>query len=316
MATAPELVTLSNGEVLAIGVYNAMLKLQVAARNAGFGGQVWVSSGYRTRAKQVSIFVNRYRQVSSSAIRGPFNDVRFWNGSAYGYPGTTRWVRYSPEGTVAVPGTSMHEKASAVDFGGINAKGTSAFARWMRANAATYGFSPTGYSFGEAWHYDYTGNPWAGGGNIVIPPTTPKEIKVKTYHYEDKTARTKGKTLAAGATTYLHTTLDAPSYNAVNVVGGVGPYSLTAHIYAEGKPGDAVDLCYLWDDTKTAGPHSPNYTKRFVIGPDGKLFSGFETKKSVSPGFAVYLRASTPAANKSAVKITILDSDAMLFTVG
>lgn len=166
MATAPDLVRLSNGELLARGVYDAYLALRAAGARAGHN--VYVSSGYRTPATQIKIFTDRYDQRSSGT--GAYNDVRWWNGDAYGYPGIDRWVRVSPDGTVAVPGTSMHEKASAVDFGGIPARGGTAYANWMRANAPSYGFSPTGYGFGEAWHYDYTGNPWAGSGSTPFPP--------------------------------------------------------------------------------------------------------------------------------------------------
>lgn len=167
MATAPDLVTLSNGEILARGVYNAYLQLRAAGAAAGHN--VYVSSGFRTRATQVKIFTDRFDQRASGS--GAYNDVRWWNGDAYGYPGIDRWVRVSGLGTVAVPGTSMHEKASAVDFGGIPAKGGTAYANWMRANAPRFGFQPTGYGFGEAWHYDFVGDPWAGsGGGTPFPP--------------------------------------------------------------------------------------------------------------------------------------------------
>lgn len=166
MATAPDLVTLSNGERLARGVYNAYIALRAEAARAGYN--VYVSSGYRTPATQIKIFTDRYDQRSTGV--GAYNDVRWWNGDAYGYPGIDRWVRVSPDGTVAVPGTSLHERASAVDFGGIPARGGTAYANWMRANAPRFGFQPTGYGFGEAWHYDYVGDPWAGSGSTPFPP--------------------------------------------------------------------------------------------------------------------------------------------------
>lgn len=156
---AQELVTLSNGERVAKGVYTAFLRLQAACKNAT-GSTLWISSGFRTAQDQIDVFLKRYRQQATG--NGPYNDVRWWQGR--------RYVRISPDGTVAVPGTSMHEKASAVDFGGIPKNGNSALARWLRANAANYGFSPTGYSFGEAWHYDYTGNPWAGSNATPFEP--------------------------------------------------------------------------------------------------------------------------------------------------
>lgn len=158
-----QLVVLSNGEKLAPNVYRAFLELQAAVR-AALNVTLWVSSGFRTAEEQERIFRARYRQQSSG--NGPYGDVRWWNG--------VRWVRHSPDGTVAVPGTSLHEKASAVDFGGIPAGGGTTLANWLRANAHRYGFSPTGYGFGEAWHYDFTGDPWAAPAGQERPQETPK----------------------------------------------------------------------------------------------------------------------------------------------
>lgn len=202
MATSLQFVTLSNGEQLAVGVFNAFVKLQAAAKLAT-GDILWVASGYRAHAEQVRLFTTRYRQISSSAIRGPFNDVRFWNGSKYGFPGTTRWVRYSPEGTVAVPGTSLHEKASAVDWGGNGGKRSTRLGIWLKANAARFGFTPSGYGFGEPWHYDFTGNPWAGSGSTPIPDPTPTPPKPEPTpepdeEYEEENMKAASYTKAAG----------------------------------------------------------------------------------------------------------------------
>jgi hypothetical protein len=151
------LVTLSNAERVGVGVYNAFLELQKAVRDAT-GQGLWISSGFRSYEDQERIFRERY--TTAPGNRHVY-DRRWWNGQL--------WYRISPAGTVAQPGTSRHEQAGAVDFGGIPAGGGTALANWLRANAPNYGFSPTGYGFGEAWHYDYTGDPWAGeapaGGN-------------------------------------------------------------------------------------------------------------------------------------------------------
>lgn len=169
---AQTLVTLSNGERLAIGVYHAFLQIQAAVRVA-LGITLLVNSGFRTAEKQEEIFRSRY--VIASQVNGRrVYDIRYWRGVA--------WYRISSAGTVAVPGTSLHEKASAVDFGGIPAGGGNALANWMRANAPGFGFSPTGYGFGEAWHYDYTGDPWAGSTTDTPieeddMPYTPKELQ-------------------------------------------------------------------------------------------------------------------------------------------
>ena len=145
------LVTLDNGEQLAPAVYRAYMALRALAISVGL--TLWVNSGYRTHAAQRAIFFARY--VTAGNVNGrKVYDTRWYEGKL--------WYRVSNQGTVAVPGTSLHEKASAVDFGG------SAVGTWLRAKAPAYGLSPTGYGFGESWHYDFTGDPWggspAGGG--------------------------------------------------------------------------------------------------------------------------------------------------------
>lgn len=154
-----------------------------------------------------------------------------------------------------------------------------------------------------------------GAVQYTVSPVTPKEIKVKSYHYQDATARSTGKVLKPGTRSYLHTTKDAPLFNAVNVVGGVGPYSITPHIYAEGQPGDVLELALLWDDTKTPGPHSAHYLERLVLDRDGLIRASVEFKRQVASGYAVYVQVAAPEGNVEPVKITLLDCDAYLFVV-
>jgi hypothetical protein len=76
------------------------------------------------------------------------------------------WNRYQ-QGTgnlAAYPGTSNHGWGVSCDFGsGVQSYGTAA-KRWMDANAARYGWEPTGNGFSsrEAWHFDFV-RPWTGG---------------------------------------------------------------------------------------------------------------------------------------------------------
>jgi hypothetical protein len=118
-----------------------------------FGVHVLVTSAIRTYAEQEAIFRARY--VTAGNVNGRrVYDTRIWNG--------VRWYRISSAGTVAVPGTSNHEiqgTRAAVDLrdtgrdAGIATAG-SARSNWLRANAAAYGLVPSGFGFGEAWHYD------------------------------------------------------------------------------------------------------------------------------------------------------------------
>lgn len=123
---------------------------------------VTVVSGDRAPQLQVSIFVARFRQQASGS--GPHGDVRYWDGSAWGYPGGTRWVRWSSAGTVAVPGTGNHEKKRSNDLGWPYNAVTTAHLR-AREIAARHNITCDGLGFGEAWHWTY----WGGLGVIGTP---------------------------------------------------------------------------------------------------------------------------------------------------
>lgn len=129
------------------------LTLMENAFRARFNLELYVSSGYRTTAEQRAIFLARYRVQATG--NGPYNDVRWYEGK--------RWVRHSAAGTVAVPGTSLHESHRAVDIrdsgrdAGVTVKGT-VRSNWIRDNASKYGFRASGLGFGEPWHIDFTGS--------------------------------------------------------------------------------------------------------------------------------------------------------------
>jgi len=136
-----------------------------------FGCELLVTSGTRTHQEQIDIFLSAYRAQESGG--GPFGDVRWWNG--------VRYVRYDPSGTVAQPGTSLHESDRALDLrdsgadAGV-ASGGNARADWLRHNCGRWGFAANGYGFGEPWHYEYQGDPWdvpewAAG---KVPAPTPR----------------------------------------------------------------------------------------------------------------------------------------------
>lgn len=118
-----------------------------------FSVEIRVTSGIRLAQEQIDIFLQRY--VTAGNVRGRrVYDTRVWRG--------VRYYRISSAGTVAVPSTSNHEvqgNRAAVDLRdtGSNAGITRANterAKWLRANAHKYGLVPSGYGFGEPWHYD------------------------------------------------------------------------------------------------------------------------------------------------------------------
>lgn len=130
-----------------------------------------VTSGDRSTATQISIFVDRYDQWASGS--GPYNDVRWWNGAADGYPGGTRWVRVKGGGTVAPPRSSSHESMRSNDLAAPYNADTAAHRR-ARQLAVDFGIKCDGIGFGEYWHWTYTGplgGTAAGGGSTpFIPP--------------------------------------------------------------------------------------------------------------------------------------------------
>jgi hypothetical protein len=145
---------------------------------------VRVVSGDREPEVQVAIFVDRYRQQSSGP--GPFGDVRYWDGSAWGYPGGTRWVRVSSAGTVAVPGTGNHEKRRSNDLGWPYNSNTPQHAR-AREIAQRHNITCDGIGFGEWWHWTFwgplgsIGNPAAGGASR---PATVTNHPEEEYMFE------------------------------------------------------------------------------------------------------------------------------------
>lgn len=118
-----------------------------------FGVHVLITSAIRLYEDQKRIFLERY--VTAGNVRGRrVYDTRWWAGQL--------WYRISSLGTVAQPGTSNHEiqgNRAAVDLrdtgsdAGI-ATGGSRRSNWLRANAWRYDLVPSGFGFGEAWHYD------------------------------------------------------------------------------------------------------------------------------------------------------------------
>lgn len=105
-------------------------------RAAGLGPGI--TSAGRTNAEQVALFTDRYRvQIVG---RGPYGDVRWWQGR--------RYVRHSSAGPVAVPGSasSRHEQGLSLDL-------PLAERAWMRAHGAAHGWFAV--VPGEPWHWEY-----------------------------------------------------------------------------------------------------------------------------------------------------------------
>lgn len=122
-------------------------------------------SGDRELEDQIRLFTTRYRQQAAGS--GAFGDVRTWDGRNYGYPGGTRWVRVSSEGTVAAPTdppTSNHGRRRSNDLLYPYNSNTAAHRR-AKELAKRHNITCEGENFGEKWHWTY----WGPLGTIAAP---------------------------------------------------------------------------------------------------------------------------------------------------
>lgn len=144
-------------------------------------------------------------------------------------------------------------------------------------------------------------------------PSVKKGLTVIHYQRSDKHSKIgNGRTLNAGEHLYLNEK-DGRASRATNIGHGVGPYSITPHVYAEGQPGDGLDLTLIWQDTKSNPKrNSPHYVERLVFDKNGKINASREFKRAVANGYAVYARLRAPSTNQGTCRVTRFDSDAYL----
>lgn len=115
-----------------------------AAFKAKFKKDLSITSGYRDYPTQQSIFTTRYTPHTKSP-------GAFWSGRY--------WILKKGQSVAAVPGTSNHGWALALDLGSnVNVAG-SAEKKWADANGPTFGWYPKGNAWGEPWHFEYTAPP-------------------------------------------------------------------------------------------------------------------------------------------------------------
>lgn len=129
---------------------------------------IFVNDGDREVQDEIDVFLARYRPQATGV--GPFNDVRTWNG--------VRYVRYSPLGTVAVPGTGNHGKRRANDLGFPYGSDTAPHRR-AQVLAKRHNITCEGMGFREWWHWTFWGplgaiGAPAGGATASATPAVPK----------------------------------------------------------------------------------------------------------------------------------------------
>lgn len=287
--------TTRDGKRVAVGTAAAFDRLAAAFKKK-FGLTLHVRSGLRTWQEQYNLWL-KYKRGGTYALHPDSPQANHVEGNPSG-------------------GRSLDLYDSGSDAG-VTVAGTKR-ANWLKKYASKYGFWARGYNFNEPWHVEYQGNPWSGPSTSGGSPTSgsTKGTKVKTYHKQDATARKSGRDLSPGERFYLHLNTGKPQSNASNVVGNPGTYSITAHVYGKGTPGDIVELVLLWQKPSAKDPgktNSEHYKERLVVDRDGYIRASREFKRGVSRGWAVYARLTAAHNNKSTVKITVFDTDAYLF---
>ena len=117
-----------------------------------------VTSSLRDKAEGVHLFLDRYAPSRNRYTdRGPFKDVRIWNGKPY------KRMHGLP---VAVPGTSKHELGLAMD---VNP--TSPAGKWLLAHGAKYGWSRP-MPNGDPVHWEFNAAKDTVGKAVAARPIT------------------------------------------------------------------------------------------------------------------------------------------------
>ena len=182
---------------------------------------------------------------------------------------------------------------------------------------------------GVCFHSDFVPTECPGGwirGNIgsIIDnaeryrtgSSTPEgdDMKFKD-NFSDKIARGGGRKLKPGSGFYLNRTGTGNTWTATNVAGPAGEYIFFVHVYAEGTPGDIVDVHLLWQSKDGKGKdekNSPHYVEKLVIPEGGVLRENFSFSRYVGErnrNVAVFARADAPKSNKGTTNVSLFDVD-------
>lgn len=173
---------LSTGGYLLAAAAAAFETWRIQAARAGYDLRpTSASDTFRPYDVQERIFRDRYRAGNLRGRPGFTSDVRYWPGHGY-------WTRRTGTAAAAVPGTSNHGKALAVDISNAGAFGRP-YHSWMSRTGPALGWTNTeGRSVGEPWHWVHSGawtvsNPISGGGSVTTPniPGAPAPIDPKEW---------------------------------------------------------------------------------------------------------------------------------------
>lgn len=159
------LTRLSVGGYLTTAAANSFERLRLAGARDGVNVTITsTADAYREYTIQERIFTERYIPTYTEYATGKV-DKRYWQGRY--------WFRRRGTAAAAVPGTSNHGWAIAIDIanvGGFN----STFYLWLSNNAPALGWSnDEGRSVAEYWHWTFRTSQDTGGGGSSAPAPTP-----------------------------------------------------------------------------------------------------------------------------------------------
>lgn len=174
----------------------------------------------------------------------------------------------------------------------------------------------TGYTTGPHCHWElrwdraWSAGAWADprklGAVEFKKQSRTKEIKVKHSPYTYRKARP----IKPEERLYLVNSAGKKQ----NCAGGTGPNALAAHVYGDGfAEGDILELRYEWYTKKTKKP-SAHYSDRVIADRAGMIRATRTFLRPVDAGVEVHLSVYASSTNKKVGTISLLDSDAYLFT--
>lgn len=176
------LVNIGNGDLL--GAQAAAAYLQARAAGMPAGG---INSAYRSHAEQAHQFNDNYTRDKALSTG---KDKRTWNGVAY-WRRARKVSNGAPTVSVAVPGTSNHERGTALDI-----DTSSAAYAWLRKHGAAFGWIADRVP-NELWHFEFDAS------HVQAPTTQPpmeSEITMIYLMLKDNNGRYGAKNIVHFAT--------------------------------------------------------------------------------------------------------------------
>jgi len=294
--------TLGANAVLATPATAAPLLLRSGAWGGHANGRIPLSSlstvPWNTARRLRSDAVQALGELNK-AFRAAFGRDLPLNDAYRDYAGQVEarnyWCSQGNCGFAAVPGTSNHGWALAIDIGVPRTAWTNPIYVWMKGHAAAYGWThpawaePTG-AHPEAWHWEYTGS--------NTPPSTQPEDIVPIYHRRqgDYTAP-----IGTSANTRLY--FSSGVFDMAAGAGGAGLYQVTTHAYFTGLTPEKTLLLQYYLLNASTGVYSGGFAGSFPGVVGGVAQIEFSTMIPVPSGNHLFVAARSPQGGVSQTKV-------------